>query len=263
MFPNMSKGPKFSIFTPVHVWNQSRKDQLFRCIKSVKNQTYKNYEHIIINDGSTLEVEIPKDDKTIVINKTHEERIIAFNEGFKIATGDWFVLLDSDDEYTPNYLEKCVSFIEANPEYKMFNFGCKFIHKDGGTATRDPFEPKPCEVGHEIFGGGNIVNGTFIWSKDVYDDLGGFPPSGTEIDVPWYRKGPLFMGSPYDFSAYAQNEFPEIQQFFQVKHPDHPKGLPKELGNPWGQDYYLFYKYTRKYHSKPIFNEHLYIVHPR
>ena len=127
----MSKGPKFSIFTPVHVWNQDRKDQLFRCIESIKKQTYKNYEHIIINDGSTLEVEIPKDDKTIVINKTHEERIIAFNEGFKIATGDWFAILDSDDEYDPQYLEKCVEFIQKWPEYKMFNFGCRYVHADG------------------------------------------------------------------------------------------------------------------------------------
>lgn len=264
MFPNMLKKIKFSIFTPVHVWNQSRKDQLFRCIKSVKNQTYQNYEHIIINDGSTLEVEIPKDDKTIVINKTHEERIIAFNEGFKIATGDWFITLDSDDEYTPDYLEKCFNFIENNPDYKMFNFGCKFIHKDGGESTRDPFEPKMLEIGHEIFGGGNIVNGTFIWSKEIYEDLGGFPPGEIkDIDCSEIQYGgirTLFMGSPWDFSAYAQLEFPEIRQFFTAKHPDHPKGLVKELGNPFGNDFYLFYKYTRKYHCLPM-KEHIYIVH--
>lgn len=255
--------PSFSIFTPVHVWNEDRKNWLYRAIESIKKQTYKNYELIIINDGSAIEVDIPHYKWIKVLNQQHNERIIAYNLGFENAKNKWFCCLDSDDEYAPNYLEECVGFIKENPEYKMFNFGCKFIHKDGGEATRDCFQPERCEVGHEIFGGGNVVNGTFIWHRSVYDDLGGFPKSGSEIDVPWYRPGPLFMGSPYDFSAYAQWEFPEIQQFFQVKHPDHPQGLPKELGNPWGQDFYLFYKYTRKYWSLPMKEKYLYVVHPR
>lgn len=257
------KKPSFSIFTPVHVWNEGRAKDLLRAIESLKNQTYRNFEHIIINDGSTLPFDVPHYPWIRVINQEHNERIIAFNNGFSKARRQWFAVLDSDDEWSPNYLERCCQFIKDWPDYKLFNFGCRYIHKDGGEAQRDAFQLPELEIGHEVFGGGNIVSGTYIWHRSVYDDIGGFPPSGAEIDVPWYRPGPLYMGSPYDFSAYAQNEFPEIQQFFQVKHPDHPKGLPKELGNPWGQDYYLFYKYTRKYHSKPILGEYLYIVHPR
>ena len=73
----------------------------------------------------------------------------------------------------------------------------------------------------------------------------------------------LFMGTPYDFSAAAQMEFPEIRPFFMVNVDSEPNKIIKELGNPWGNDYYLFYKYTRKYHSKPIEQEYLYIVHPK
>jgi len=258
---------KFSVITPVHIWSEDRREWLFRAIKSLKNQTYQNYEHIIINDGSTLDVEIPSDDHTVVINQVHEERVIAFSSGFALARGDWFVILDSDDEFDPQYLEKCVSFIKKYPKYKMFNFGCKYIHKDGGTALRDAFLLPKKKVGHEIFGGGNVVSGTFIWHRSIYDDIGAFPQSHiTNIDTTDINYGgvrDLYMGSPYDFSAYAQLEFPEIRKYYMVKHPDHPKHLVKELGNPWGQDYYLFYKYTRKYHSKPILGEYLYWVHPR
>lgn len=135
----------------------------------------------------------------------------------------------------------------------MFNFGCTFIHKDGGTNTRDPFMPKrKRKGGHEIFGGGKIVNGTFTFHRRIWEELGAFPEGIKTIKVPWYKETELFWTSPYDFSAYAQAEFPEIQPYFQVKHPDHPAGLPKELGNPYGNDFYLFYKYTRKYQSKPI-----------
>ncbi len=263
--PMSQQNPKFSIITPVHVWNQDRADQLIRAIKSVENQTYQNFELIIINDGSILPVDVPHHPWLRVLNQEHLERIIAYNLGFKETRGDWFVLLDSDDEYDPNYLQECANFIKEFPEYKMFNFGCRFIHKDGEVTARDAFQPKELEVGHEVFGGGNIVNGTFIWHRSVYDLLGAFPPAEIPegIEVPWYRKGALSMCSPWDFSSYAQAEFPEIQQFFQTKHPDHPAGLPKELGNPWGQDFYLFYKYTRKYHCKPILEKYLYLVHPK
>lgn len=257
------KKPKFSIFTPVHIWNEDRAKWLLRAIESIKNQTYKNYELIIINDGSTLEVDIPHYDWIKLLNQTHQERVVAYNYGFREATGDWFSCLDSDDEYRPTYLQECVNFIHGSPEYKMFNFGCKYIHKDGTEATRDAFCPPEAPVGHAVFGGGNIVNGTFIWHRSIYGDLGGFPDSGVEVNVPWYRPGSLFMGSPYDFSAWAQATYPEIQEFFMTKHSDHPAGLPKELGNPWGQDYLLFYKYTRKYHCKPMLDKYLYWVHPR
>jgi glycosyltransferase involved in cell wall biosynthesis len=257
--------PKFSIITPVHVYNKDRGDQLLRAIKSVENQTYKNFEHIIINDGSTMAVDIPHHPWLRTLNQEHLERIIAFNYGFAEARGDWFCVLDSDDEWAPDYLEQCVSFIKEWPEYRMFNFGCKYLHKDGKVTERDAFQPAELEVGHEVFGTGNIVSGTYIWSRDIYADLGGFPPAEiTEgIDVPWYRKGSLSMCSPWDFSAYFQWKHPEIQPLFQVVHPDHPAGLPKELGNPWGQDYALFYEYTRKYKSKAILGKFLYLVHPK
>ena len=70
------------------------------------------------------------------------------------------------------------------------------------------------------------------------------------------------MNTPYDFSAAAQIEFPELRQFFMVDHEAEPHKIIKELGNPWGQDYYLFFKYTRKYHSKAV-RECLYIVNPK
>ena len=150
----------------------------------------------------------------------------------------------------------------------MFNFGCRYHHEDGGKNFRDPFYPKKLDVGHEKFGGGSIVNGTYVFHRDVYEDLGGFPKDVIkDIDCTEINYGPkqprdLHMNTPYDFSAAAQMELPEIREYFMINHVAEPKKIIKELGNPWGQDYYLFYKYTRKYHSKPI-KSHPYIVHPK
>lgn len=255
---------RFSIVTPVYVGDEQRGKQLLRCIESVRNQEFnhQDFEHIIVNDGSPISVDIPKYSWLRIINQPNMQRITAYNNGIKATSGEIICLLDSDDEYDESYLGAVDWMFMSYPKYKMFNFGCKYIHKDGGTNVRGPFKPKKRKVGHEVFGGGNIVNGTFVFHRSIYEELGAFPEGIKTIDVPWYKNTELFWTSPYDFSAYAQAEFPEIQPLFQVKHPDHPKGLPKELGNPYGNDYYLFYKYTRKYQSRPV-DRYLYIVHLR
>lgn len=258
---------RFSIISSVHIATEEDYKELLRAVESVKNQTFKgDYEHIIVNDGSTYPVHIPKYKHIKVINITHSQRYTAYNKGFKEARGEIFSVLDHDDEYDPTYLEKVDKWFKKYPE-KMFNFGCAYVHKDGGIAYREPFEPAKKRVGHEVFGGGNIVNGTYVWHRTVYEKLGAFPPpvvkdiDCTEIN---YSKGKrdLSMYSPYDFSAYYQMKYPEIRQFFMINVESEPNKIIKELGNPFGQDYALFYQYTRKYHSRPMKGEYLYLVHP-
>lgn len=271
----MKDTPKFSIITPVHLWNDYRVQMFLKTIESLKSQTFKDFEWIIIDDGSTMSFrwELIKEAgiDCVISHTPHEERIIAYNNAFQLARGDWFALLDSDDEYRPNTLTKLDQIIKKYPKDKMFNFGAAYKHKDGNITYRDPFNPERKARGHVKFGGGNIVNGTFIWNRSVYEDLGGYPEAhikGIDCTPINYHDGSgnfvrdLYMGSPYDFSAAAQLQYPEIREFFMVNHEDEPEKVIKELGNPWGNDFYLFYRYTRKYHSR-IFKEYLYIVNPR
>lgn len=259
-------GNLISVITPAHIYNEETYQELLRAIESVKNQTYKKLEHIIVNDGSTYPVKVPKYKWLKVINQENLQRYTAYNTGFKAAKGDIFAVLDHDDEYDPNYCEYVNSWFKIYPN-KLFNFGCQYVHKDGGIAYREVFEPKKEKKGHEVFGGGNIVNGTYVWHKSVYKKLGAFPPpivkdiDCTEIN---YSNGKrdLNMVSPFDFSAYYQMKYPEIRQYFMVNHENEPAKILKELGNPYGNDYALFYQYTREYHSKPMREKFLYIVHP-
>jgi len=264
---------KFSIITPVYL-TEDRQELFYKCLESVNNQTFKDFEYIIVDDGSPIPVIQPDIPNCKVISQANLQRLAAYNTGFKEAKGDYFCLLDSDDEYEPNYLGPVNEMFEQNPEYKIVNFGNVMIYPNGTIEKRPAFKPKELEVGHESFGGGNIVNGTFVFNRQVYEEIGAFPQfhienvDCTSINYPAWEGQPepyireLWMTSPYDFSAYAQIEFPDMQKYFMVKHPDHPKNLVKELGNPFGNDYYLFYKYTRKFKSKP-FDEYLLKVHLR
>ena len=262
----------FSIITPVHISHKLRAEQLKRAIISIHMQVYpkKLIEHIIINDGSTIPFSLPNYPWLRVINQKNMQRITAYENGFKPARNEIICMLDSDDQYTGDYLEKVNKMFNDYPKYKMVNFGSIHVHRDKKETIRDPFEPKKLKIGHEIFGGGNIVNGTFVFKKEIYDDLGGFPPPKlknidcTQINYPagggMIRE--LDMASPYDFSAWFQLKYPETRQYFMVNVDSEPNKIIKEVGNPFGQDYVLFYRYTRKYHSKPV-KEYLYKVFHR
>ena len=257
---------KYSILTPAFVGDEYRQNQLYRCIDSVKRQTVKDFEHVVVNDGSTLDCKVPSSIK--LINQPHLERIVAYYNAMKKATGEWFVFCDSDDELVSYALEAMDAMMVKFPDSKMFNFGSIHITTDYKAQARDAFKPVKLEVGHEVFGGGKIVNGTFIFHRSVYEEVGGYPEPEvenvdcTEINYPdnegnLVRK--LGMSSPWDFSAYYQVKYPEIRQFFT--HETEPQKSIKELGNPYGNDYALFYSYTRKFHSEPV-DAHLIMIHP-
>ncbi len=97
-----------------------------KCINSIINQTYKNLEIIIVNDGSS--------DKTSEIcRKFNDNRIIVFdnknkgvsfsrNYGIKKSTGDFITFVDSDDYLELDCYENVVKIFEKNPEIDFVRF---------------------------------------------------------------------------------------------------------------------------------------------
>ncbi len=116
---------KISTIIPLY----NAKDTIKSTIESVLNQTYTGpIEIIVVNDGSTdgcekiVEdmIETNKTNKIIkLINKKNGGVSSARNRGIKEATGEWIALLDSDDIWLPEKLEKQFKEIEKNPDIQF------------------------------------------------------------------------------------------------------------------------------------------------
>lgn len=99
---------KITVFTPTY----NRVDLLGVLYDSLKKQTYKNFEWVIVDDGSTDNTEafvkiIKKEDDLVIIYKNQENqgKHIAINNGVSIANGECFFIVDSDDRLPANSLE--------------------------------------------------------------------------------------------------------------------------------------------------------------
>ena len=109
---NNSEHSLVSVIVPVY----NVEKYLQRCIDSIVNQSYKNLEIIIVDDGSTdssgkLCDEISKTDKRIkVIHQQNQGLGAARNSGLKIATGEFISFIDSDDWVEPEMIAAMVRF---------------------------------------------------------------------------------------------------------------------------------------------------------
>ena len=108
---------KFSIVTPSY--NQAR--FIEETIKSVMNQTYRNFEHIVMDGGSTDgTVEILKSYPHLKwVSERDRGQSHAINKGFRQATGDIWAWQNSDDTYETHAFETVANFIRENPDVGM------------------------------------------------------------------------------------------------------------------------------------------------
>lgn len=99
--------PKVSIIVPIHNVEKYLKE----CVNSILNQSYKDFELILINDGSAdksgdiCDEYKKKYDNIKVIHQKNQGQAVARNNGVKLSQAEWIMFVDSDDVIHPNLLE--------------------------------------------------------------------------------------------------------------------------------------------------------------
>jgi glycosyltransferase involved in cell wall biosynthesis len=122
----------FSVIVPVY----NRADLMVETIDSILQQTYRNFEIIIVDDGSTdntqqvIQEAYGTNERVKYFHKENEERGVARNFGMKQAKGDYAVIFDSDDWMHPDHLAIIEKRIAGHPGAKINFIATKYQLKD-------------------------------------------------------------------------------------------------------------------------------------
>lgn len=164
---------KLSIIIPVY----NSEKYLKRCIDSILNQSYKNFEIILVDDGSTdsspdlCDIFAKQDDRVKVIHKKNGGTSSARNAGLEIVTGEYLTFMDNDDYWdTDNCLEKVMANLSETKadilihENKIFWNDTNELKMPVNTCKRECVINKPAHeaLAHIITNNG--IN-RCVWSK--------------------------------------------------------------------------------------------------
>lgn len=136
----MNEHPFFSVVIPTY----NRAAFIEATLQSVLDQTYRNYEIIVVDNCSTdntdqvLERFIRAGQIRFIKHEQNYERARSRNTGMAAARGDYVALLDSDDFMYPNNLADAAEYARANPDIKCFHNLFEFVDPAGNMLRRYP-----------------------------------------------------------------------------------------------------------------------------
>ncbi len=131
-----------SIIIPLY----NKEKFIAQTLQSVLEQTYTNFEVVIVNDGST-------DNSSNIVKSITDNRIkllsiknsgvsVARNIGIKNAKNSWIAFLDADDYWAPTFLQEIVTVIKKHPENKIFATGRSLVYSNKTTRYKNEHLPK-------------------------------------------------------------------------------------------------------------------------
>ena len=174
----LDNSPFFSIIIPAF----NAEKTIFDCLDSVEKQTFRDFEVLIINDGSIdrtgdliAEFSLSSSLKIITLNQNNLGVSVARNGGMSIAKGLWIAFLDADDEWSSNKLLRQYEIITANPEIDFLGttrndeIHSRFYFKKFDYLTKISYKI--------LFYKNFFVTPTVIFKKSILEEVGYFDPN--------------------------------------------------------------------------------------
>lgn len=170
--------PAVSVVMSVHNGQKYLRD----AVESILNQTFRNFEFIIIDDGSTdnskeiLEEYAAKDSRIRFVSRENRGFTKSLNEGLALARGKYIARMDADDIAFPQRFENQVRFLEEHSETVVLGCNVELIDEDGdklGLWTR-PVTHQALEEAHLQGIGGSLVHPTVMLRAAAVQVTGGY-----------------------------------------------------------------------------------------
>ncbi|BDU23580.1 glycosyltransferase family 2 protein [Flavobacterium sp. GSB-24] len=168
--------PLVSIIVPAY----NHEKYIENCIDSIINQSYKNIEVIIINDGSTDRTlsklsSYKNFEQVKIINQENKGLCKTLNLGLSLTKGKYISILASDDYLINDKLEKQVAFLEYNPQYGMCCAKAYEVDDAGKNLGTVGAVVDENELSFQnLLDGNKIAILTALLKSNVFDEVGGF-----------------------------------------------------------------------------------------
>lgn len=164
-----SDGPIFSIVLPTY----NRSMFVGSAIRSVLEQTFREFELIIVDDGSTDDtaeiVEAFKDSRIRYHYKENEERSIARNFGIAKSSGTYVNFLDSDDLFYPHHLETAYQHLVHMRFPELLHLDYEFRRSSGETVPM-PFGSE-MDINRRLIFSNPLNPASFFIRRDILQDV--------------------------------------------------------------------------------------------
>ncbi len=168
----MKTGPFISVILPVY----NAQPFLKEAIESILNQSYSNFEFIIINDGST-------DDSEKTILQFNDSRIKYFyqqnkglgatlNIGLSLCTGKYIARQDQDDISYPDRFKKQIDFLEKNPTMVLLGTRAKILTENSTEIKYHKHATHSADLKFDLLFDNPFVHSSVIFKKSIIDEVG-------------------------------------------------------------------------------------------
>lgn len=163
---NNNNKVKVSIIIPCYNQGKYIKD----AIGSILDSTYKNIEIIVVDDGSTKDVDLIDNFSNPKIKIIHQKKqgvCAARNNGIREAAGDYILPLDADDKIYPTYIEKAMNVFKNNPKISIVYCRAEYFGTTSGEWTLPEFKFPDCLWENAIFN-------SAVYKKSDWAKVGGY-----------------------------------------------------------------------------------------
>jgi len=227
------------------VWNATR--YLEEAIDSILNQTFSDFEFIIVDDGSTdrtldlLRQYEKMDSRICIITRPNSGIVGALNDGIKAAKSNIIARMDSDDNALPERFNRQFSYLEKNPNCVILGTSIYYMDAAGNRVKRGDCPTSHSDIENELLkgNGGAIIHPTAMMRRETVLDVGGYRRETQYLeDLDLYlrlaRKGELAnMDEPllhyrvhYQSINYRKLNIQSERYFFILKEAYESRGLP-------------------------------------
>ena len=209
-------GPRVSIVIAAYVATGRQAELLDETLSTVGSQSVRDFECIVVDDGSPLDVSqiAEAHSQTITIRQENAGPAVARNTGIRASRGDYFVFLDADDHLLPHALKAGLAALASHPECGFVVGGREEMTYDGGPVPWGiPSSPRETDLYNILLGFDwyIIPPSSVMFRREVVQTIGPWRDPWGADDLDYYlRAARAYRGWCFDEPAVTRyRRYPE------------------------------------------------------